>query len=308
MSEINTSHENEEVVNTEHVSTEQVTTEHTTTENDQTHTTEASESHESGGHEVTLAAEPIIHVGHLAITNSMFSSWIVVLFLIILSLVIRKKLNKIPRGIQNAFEMILEGALNLADSVTGSRAKSMKLFPISFAFFMFILFNNWLGLLPGVGTIGFMEGHTFIPFLRGGTADLNTTLAFALVGIIFTHFIGIVTIGAWKHLNKFVGIKLLLEIPKKVIKEPTIIIVNPIKFFVGIVEMIGEIAKIASLSFRLFGNVFAGEVLLVSMAAIFAFVVPIPFMFLEIIVGIIQALIFSMLILVFGTIAMADEH
>jgi len=99
-----------------------------------------------------------------------------------------------------------------------------------------------------------------------------------------------------------------LEIPGKVMKEPTIVLVNPIKAFVGIVEIISEIAKVASLSFRLFGNIFAGEVLLSSIAVIFAFLLPIPFMFLEVIVGIIQALVFSMLTLVYLTIATSQEE
>lgn len=259
-------------------------------------------------HESTLFAEPLLHVGPLKITNSLLSAWIVVLAIIVLSIIIKKKAARIPKGIQNVFEMVLEGALNLADSVTNDRKKTMKLFPMAFALFIFILLNNWLGLLPGVGSIGFVEENTFIPFFRGGTADLNTTLGLAILGIVFTNIMGIITIGIWKHFNKFVGVKLILEIPKKILKEPTIVLVNPIKAFVGLIEIIGEVAKIASLTFRLFGNVFAGEVLLASMAAIFAYGVPIPFMFLEIIVGIVQALIFAMLILVFGTIAMNDEH
>jgi F-type H+-transporting ATPase subunit a len=118
-----------------------------------------------------------------------------------------------------------------------------------------------------------------------------------------------IMVGAWTYLNKFINIKAFLEIPKKIIKEPTVILVNPIKAFVGLVEIIGEIAKVASLSFRLFGNIFAGEVLLASMAALFAFLVPIPFMFLELIVGIIQALIFAVLTLVYMTIATTvEEH
>ena len=100
-----------------------------------------------------------------------------------------------------------------------------------------------------------------------------------------------------------------LEIPKKIVKDPTILLVNPIKAFVGVIEIISELAKVASLSFRLFGNVFAGEVLLAAMSAILAFGVPIPFMFLEIIVGLIQALIFAMLILTYLTVATtAEEH
>jgi F-type H+-transporting ATPase subunit a len=104
-------------------------------------------------------------------------------------------------------------------------------------------------------------------------------------------------------------LKVLAEIPKKIFKDPTVIIVNPIKAFVGLIEIIGEVAKVASLSFRLFGNVFAGEVLLASMSAILAWGLPIPFMFLEVLVGLIQALIFAMLILAYLTInTTAEEH
>src|SRR3989339_1885240 len=263
----------------------------------------------SVGHEIVLGAEPIGHIGAMPITNSLLNTWIVVAILIILGITIRAKLRLIPRGIQNVFEIIIEGAVKLCDSVTQDRTKSEKVFPIVFTFFIFILFNNWLGLLPGIGSIGFIENDTFIPYFRGGTADLNTTLALALISVIGANIFGMFTVGFWKHTNKFINFNALIEIPKKIRKEPAIILVNPIKAFVGLVEIIGEIAKVASLSFRLFGNIFAGEVLLSSIAVIFAFGLPIPFMFLEVIVGIIQALIFGMLTLVYYTIAgTAEEH
>jgi len=233
--------------------------------------------------------------------------------IVLLALLIKKSIKRIPRGIQNAFEIVVEGAMNLADSVTGDRQKTKKVFPMVFAIFIFILLNNWLGLLPGIGSIGFIEqgnGHAmFVPFFRGGTADLNTTLALALFAVLAANIFGIFTIGLWNHINRFINVKALAQVPAKIRREPPIIFVNPIKFFVGIIEIIGEIAKVASLSFRLFGNIFAGEVLLSSMAVIFAFVVPIPFIFLEIIIGIIQALIFAMLTLVYFTIASTvEEH
>src|SRR3989344_5637595 len=118
---------------------------------------------------------------------------------------------------------------------------------------------------------------------------------------------GILSIGIWKTFNKYVNLKALGGIFKKIRHEPTVIIVAPITFFVGLIEIIGEFAKMASLSFRLFGNVFAGEVLLVSMAALVAYIVPIPFLFLELLVGVIQALIFSILLVVYFTIS-ASHH
>lgn len=259
-------------------------------------------------HEVSLAAEPIFHIGAWPITNSLLNTWIVVLLVIIFSLAIRLKLKKIPTGLQNLFEILIEQALKLCDSVTGNRKVSDKVFPMVFTFFIFVLLNNWLGMVPGIGSIGFMEGHVFVPFFRGGTADLNTTLALALISVLGANIFGIVMVGGWKYLNKFVNINALIHIPKNIRKDASIAIVNPIKFFVGLVEIIGEVAKVASLSFRLFGNVFAGEVLLSSIAVIFAFGLPIPFMFLEILVGVVQALIFGMLTLVYYTIAATNEE
>jgi F-type H+-transporting ATPase subunit a len=262
-------------------------------------------------HEATLYAEPVYHFGNFIITNSLITSWITVAMLVIFFLSIGKKIKRVPKGIQNIFEFILEKALELADSVTGNRKRSEKFLPITLALFLFILINNWLGLLPGVGTIGYneVEGthRAFVPIFRGGTADINTTLALALFAVIASHFFGAVTVGIWDHFNKFINLKAFGQIPKKIRKDITVVLVNPIHAFVGIVEIIGEVAKVASLTFRLFGNIFAGEVLLASMMALFAYFLPLPFIFLEIIVGLIQALIFAMLTLVFMTIA-TEQH
>ncbi len=264
-------------------------------------------------HEATLFAEPIFNVGHFTVTNSLINSWAAVILLVALAVLLKRKIKKVPGKLQGAAEMVVEGALNMADAVTGSRQKSLRIFPIVFSIFLFILFSNWLGLLPGIGSIGFIEGNpshrVFVPWFRGATADLNTTLALALFAVIGSNLFGFLAVGFWKHFNKYFNFKALAEIPAKIKKEPTIIFINPIKAFVGLIEVIGEAAKVASLSFRLFGNIFAGEVLLSAMAVIFAFILPIPFMFLEVIVGLIQALIFAMLTLVYFTIAStAEEH
>ncbi|PIP27447.1 MAG: ATP synthase F0 subunit A [Candidatus Moranbacteria bacterium CG23_combo_of_CG06-09_8_20_14_all_39_10] len=263
-------------------------------------------------HEATLFAEPIFHIGNFTVTNALINSWATVIILVILFVLIGKKIKSVPKGLQNIFEILMEEALKLADSVTGNRKKTEKFLPIALTLFLFILINNWLGLLPGVGTIGFVEGEgarkVFVPLFRGATADLNLTLALSLFAVAASHIMGVVMIGIGNHLNKFLNVKAFLEIPKKIKKDISVILVNPIKAFVGLIEIIGEIAKVASLSFRLFGNIFAGEVLMASMMAIFAFILPLPFIFMEIVVGIIQALIFAMLTLVFMTIATTSEE
>ena len=262
---------------------------------------------------ITLFAEPIFHFQNFVITNALFTSWIAVIVIVILSFVLRSKLKEVPGKIQNLFEIIIEGALSLCDQVTNDRRLSMKIFPIAISVFFFILVNNWFGILP-LGGFGLVEkgehGLAFIPFLRGGTADINTTIALAILAVFGANLFGIFSIGIWKTLNKYVNLKVIGQIGKKIRKDPTVVIVAPITFFVGLIEIVGEFAKIASLSFRLFGNVFAGEVLLVSMAALVGYIVPIPFLFLEILVGVIQALIFSILLVVYFTIASTDhdEH
>ncbi len=263
-------------------------------------------------HENTLFAEPIAHVGHFVVTNAMLTSGLALIVILILGLSIKRSIKTVPTGIQGFLEMIIEGFLGIFDSVTGSRQKSLQFAPLVLAFFFFVLVNNWMGLLPGVGSIGQIVQHgeekLFIPYLRGATADLNTTLALATIGVVLSHIFGVLAVGWWKYLNKFINIKAFLDIPKKIKKDPMIIFINPIKAFVGLIEIVGELAKIASLSFRLFGNIFAGEVLLGSISAIMAFGVPIPFMFLEVLVGAIQALIFMMLVLIYLTINTAQEE
>jgi F-type H+-transporting ATPase subunit a len=262
--------------------------------------------------ENTLFAEPIFKINDFSVTNSLLNTWLVVFIVIIFGLFLKSRIKLVPKGLQNVIEAAIEMLLDVFDSVTGSREKTLKYFPFVLSFFVFILLNNCLGLLPGVGSIGFIEElhgeRLFIPFFRGGTADLNTTLALATIGVVFSHIFSVSAIGVWKYINKFINFKALIEIPKKVLREPTILIVNPIKVFVGFIEIIGEAAKVASLSFRLFGNIFAGEVLLAAMAAILAFGLPIPFMFLEVIVGLIQAFIFSILILAYITMNTMEEH
>lgn len=264
-------------------------------------------------HESTLFAEPIAHFGSFTVTNALFTSWIVVFILIIIAVVVKFSIKKIPKGIQNLFELVIEGAEDLCDQVTNSRTITNKAFPIVFAVFMFVLLNNWMGILP-LGGFGLIEvgehGKVWIPLIRSGTADINGTLPLAIMSVIGANIFGIISIGLWKTINKYVNLNALGSIFTKVKKDPSIIMTAPIMFAVGFLELVGEFAKIASLSFRLFGNVFAGEVLLASMGAIIAYILPTPFLLLEVLVGVIQAFIFAILTLVYYTISSMDhdEH
>lgn len=255
-----------------------------------------------------LAAEPLFHVGSFPVTNSMINAWIVALFFIVIAFLASRRTALVPRGIHNVFEAIVVFMLDEADKVTGDRRKSKQFFPLVATLFLFILANNWLGLMPGTGTIGIfgqVHGETeLIPFLRPATADLNLTLALAVFSIVVVQLAGIMSIGFAGYMSKFVNIR---GIFRALPKGPVAIGVAIIEFMVGLLEIIGEVARIASLSLRLFGNVFAGEILIGVMLSLASFVVPIPFMFLEILVGVIQATVFSLLVLVFLTVA-TMEH
>lgn len=265
---------------------------------------------EGVAHKVTLYAEPIIHFKYFTVTNALATSWVVVFIIFVVAFLLNRKIKEVPGKLQNLFEIMMDGALSLCDQVTNSRALSLRIFPIAISAFFFILINNWLGIFP-FGGFGLLEdgnhGLSFIPFLRGGTADINTTIALSVIAVLGANIFGILSIGFWKTLNKYVNLKALGGIFTKVRHEPTVLIVAPITFFVGLIEIAGEFAKVASLSFRLFGNILAGEVLLASISALLAFVAPIPFLFLEILVGIVQALIFSILLVVYFTVAASDH-
>ncbi len=240
-------------------------------------------------HPISIIAEPLFHIGPLAVTNTLFTSWIVVIILVILSYFISRgvKANtgKVPGKLQNVAELALDKFLDFMINIAGDRKTALKFLPICGTLFFFILLCNWMGILPGVGSIGFYEienGHeVFVPFFRSVNSDINSTLALALIVVTFSHIIGLTFIGLKEHLKKFFRFT------------------GPIDFFIGILEIVSEFSRVISLSFRLFGNVFAGEVLLVIMTFLVPYIVPLPFLGLELFVGFIQALIFSTLAMMY---------
>lgn len=263
-----------------------------------------------------LAAETIFHIGNFPVTNSLINSTFTVLLFAIFAFFINRgvkryyKKNKAPKGLLNFFEAILEILLSYIDGVTKDRKKSIKFLPIVGTLFLFILISNWLGQFPGTGSfVRYLphEGHIVgIPVLRPATSDLNLTIVMAVFAVTASHFLGIITIGFFKYANRFIKLGDIYKAVKSL--NPMKILVAVIEFFVGLIEIFSEVAKMVSLSLRLFGNIFAGEVLMTVMAALVAYLVPLPFMALEILVGLIQATVFSMLTLVYLSIATTDMH
>ena len=338
-------------------------------------------------------------LGAWNLMNTMLTTWLAMLVLIVIAIFIRRSLNEIPGRFQALFELIVEFFLNLCQSIAG-RDKGRRFFPLVFTIFIFIVVANWMGILPGFGTVGriadpeeiahhhgihhyedpaladyasedshakhdehaedshdkhdehaedshdehgedshddhldsvtlhiftgqgsfsylapgsFSEQLTFeeyenqsglvgedkraghlVPFLRSANTDINMTLAMAIIAMVMVHFWGFSILGFPSHIGKFINFK-----------------EGPIGFFVGILEIISELAKVVSFTFRLFGNIFAGEVLLMALAFLLPLIGIIPFLGLELFVGVIQAFIFSMLTLVFASMASvshsSDDH
>ena len=319
---------------------------------------------------IQLPAEIVVQgfatpVGDWNLMNTMVTTWLAIIVLFIVALFVRRGLSEIPGRLQALFELIMEFFLNLCEGIAGPE-KGRRFFPLVFTIFIFIVVANWMGVLPGFGTVGRVadpteiahhhgvhdyvdpaaddgsqpasgheqehSGHlenvnlhvftgtggvailqpgslrkelTFpdyeenhgdvgvgnraghlVPFLRSANTDVNMTLAMALIAMVMVHYWGLSILGPMTHLGKFINFK-----------------DGPTGFFVGILETISEFAKIISFTFRLFGNIFAGEVLLMAMGFLLPMIGIIPFLGLELFVGLIQALIFSMLTLVFASMA-----
>jgi F-type H+-transporting ATPase subunit a len=239
---------------------------------------------------IEVTAETIGHLGPLPITNSMILTWIVMAVLLVFAYLASKTIRKVPTRLQNFAEMVVEGLHSTVSGLAGPLTD--RIFPLIATFFIFIMVSNYFGLLPGIGTIGIKEVHdgheVLVPLFRPPAADLNFTLALALISVVLTHYFSITTIGVGAYLARYFSL-------------------NPIYLFVGFLEIIAEFTKVISLSFRLFGNIFAGEALLVTISSLLAFLAPLPFMMLELLVGFVQATVFMMLTLVFITI-LAEKH
>lgn len=300
----------------------------------------------AGSPHISLAAEPVTIAG-ITVSNALLTTWIVMALLIVLSILATKNLKKRPGRGQVITELLIGGLFKFFENLGGTHGKRYA--PLAVTIFVFVVLSNWVGFMPGVGTIGFFKegkehvtrfvsnvlaesapvvvndhdeagtaavvkeetstekgaavheeekAHTkFIPLFRGPTADLNMTIALGLIAVGAIQYFGF-TIAGISYIKKFFDFR------------------SPIYFFVGILELLSDVSKIASFAFRLFGNIFAGEVLLTVMAFLpFALLgvppllLPIPFYLLEIFVGVIQGLVFAMLTTVFINVAVSHgEH
>ena len=293
---------------------------------------------------VSMAGEPLFSNGPKWFTNSTFTTILVDIFLLVVAFLATRGMKVVPGGLQNLMEFVIEGLMGLSESVAGKDAK--RYFPWVATIFLFVIISNWSGLLPGAGSVGFyhppegahieepseeapQEGEenssyldgqlamaggdlilvdaqpapaaseegepVFVPLLRPPSADLNMTFALAITTIVLVQIFGVKALGG-KYFKKFFNAS-----GQGAMKG--------ISAFVGILELISEFSRIIAFGFRLFGNVFAGEIVLATMAFLITFLLPVPFYALEIFVGFVQALVFMMLALIFFSLStISHDH
>lgn len=258
----------------------------------------AEETHEAAeGISVHLAPYVVGHIGSLPVTSTLLTSWFAMVLLIVFAFFFSRKLKEVPGKFQALVEMIVGGIYDFVADTLESKELARKYFPVLMTIFLFLLVMNWVGLLPGVTSIGYFDAdHHLIPFFYPPATDLNITLAFAVVAVAVIEFAGIVALGAVKYGGKFITFR------GKGIGE------RVLNFVVGIIELISEIARLVSFSFRLFGNIFAGKTLLLVTIFFVPLILPVPIMMYETFVGFIQAAVFAFLTLIFIKLAVAEPH
>jgi len=285
---------------------------------------------------VELAAPVVFHIGPFSVTNAIFCAWLAMLLLIIVSWLATRRMPKnleaasntdlVPKGIQNVMETIIEVVYDLVKDIAGPKVS--KFFPIVMTIFLFVLVSNWFDILPGFGTIGKLEhpteematngyiakgailtsqpaaspqeGYVIVSLFRPPSTDLNFTLGLAIISVGLSWYFGIRAQGA-SFFKQFLDVSAFKKGPMGVVQN-----------FAGLLEFVGQFTRIISFSFRLFGNIFAGEVLLAVMAFLIPYIASLPFYGLEVFVGFIQAVVFMMLTLVFFVTATmghgSEEH
>lgn len=251
-------------------------------------------AHAAEGISVKLNPYIVGEVFGVPITATLITTWLAMLILIVIAVLLKSRLKLVPNKFQSSVEALVGGAYNYVETTLESKDLARKYFPVLMTIFLFLLVMNWVGLLPGVTSIGYYAGHGeeshFIPFLYPPATDLNIAIAFALVAMFVIEFAGIVALGALKYGGKFINFS------------------SPLNFLVGIIELISEIGRLVAFSFRLFGNIFAGKTLLVVAMFFVPLLLPVPILAYEVFVGFIQAGVFAFLTLIFIKLAVAEPH
>ncbi len=250
---------------------------------------------EQAGIHISLAPYHLGEVWGLPITASLTTAWLAAGLIIIFALLFRRGIKEVPGRLQSVVEVAVLGVYDYVKGVLEDEVLARRYFPLIMSIFLFIAVGNLLGLLPFVGgSIGFEdptgEHHGLIPLFYPINTDLNLTLAMAIVAFIAIEFAGIAALGVLKYASKFVNLH------------------SALGFIVGIIELVSEVARLITFSFRLFGNIFAGKVLILVAMFFLPYILPVPLLLYEVLVGVIQGAVFALLTLFFIKIAVTEPH
>ncbi len=240
--------------------------------------------------DISLAPETLFHIASIPISNTFFWSWLVFAFLIVGSLFLRRSLKMRPGHFQNIIEMLVGGAFDFVESMIGDKKRALRVFPLVFTMFFFIFFCNLLTFIPGQAAVTIKTAGGIVPLFRAIISDYGLVFVMTMVSVIVTQIVAIASMGPLRYVGKFFNFT------------------NPLNFFLGLMDLVSELAKVMSLSFRLFGNIFAGEVLGAVMLFLFPFFLPLPFTLLSLLTAVVQPFVFSVLTLVFISMAIQPEE
>ena len=259
-----------------------------------------------------LPAEVVFHLFGFPITNSIVGAWLTIIFLVGFSYAVTRRMKIIPSRLQSLFEAFLGWLYNFCLNVAGEK-NGRRFFPVVTTIFLFVALNAWLSLLPGFGSIlvTTAEGES-VHLLRGANTDINMPLALALMSFVFVEFFGMRSAGGIRYLGKFINVGSFFRSLNQIFRGRlraglSGLITGVINIFVGFLEALSELVRIVSFTFRLFGNMTAGEILLLIAMFLVPWIFALPFYGLELLVGFVQALIFGGLTLVFLTVAVAPH-
>lgn len=244
------------------------------------------------GLKISLASERLGMFFGVPLTNTLLTAWVVIGLLVLLAFFVGRAPKLIPGRVQNVFEMLFEYVLGYMEETLGSRTLAQKYFPLIMSIFLFIFAANLFDFLPFVESVGVTLHGEFVPLLRPVNTDLNVTLALAIIVFFVIEISGVLMLGLLKYGGKFVNFKQ-----------------RGLGLLIGLIELVSNLARLISFSFRLFGNIFAGGILIAVAVAFLPVVLPVPLMLFETFVGLVQAAIFALLTLAFIKIAISEpEH
>ncbi|MEN8615363.1 F0F1 ATP synthase subunit A [Dehalogenimonas sp. THU2] len=261
-----------------------------------------------------LPPSAIFHIGGLAVTNTMFTAWISIALLTGLFWAATRRMKLVPGRFQAAAESVIGYLYDFCTDIAGEK-NGRKFFPLVATIFLFVITNALMNLIPGYNSILIGEAGHQTHLLRGANTDVNFPLALAVISFVMVEYWGLKSVGVFHYLGKFFNFGPFIHSIRHFRKEGVMGVFNGlIAIFIGLIELMAEFIRIISFTFRLFGNMTGGEILLVSMLFLMPFLLALPFYGLELLVGFIQALIFAGLTLVFAHIAVtphtgeASEH